>query len=156
MNHSFTWYMLDYISDAYNPLLFFIALLLTVRLFMSHKMRQSGKLFVLLSLGLLSVYTLMWADERYQLWPSLGLDYSTHTAFAFCMVWVLNRAIIKKHMLLVLLWVSLFSYFVLMIFQGYHSIADIFLHSSCFYLHYDAYRFHIYKSLNITNKANCV
>ena len=125
MSLPFTWHQLDYVADAYNPLLLLTTLVLIVRAFVHHKKSKGSRLLVLLILGLLSVYALKWTDERYLLWASLRLDYSTHTAFSICMVWIIHRAIANKRALLFLLWTSLMGYFALVIYQRYHSIADI-------------------------------
>jgi hypothetical protein len=76
----------------------------------------------ILIFGLLLAYGLMFIDARYQIWPTLGLDYSTHTAVALVMIIFLCIAVRKY----ALVWAgSLMCYFLLMLYQEYHSIADI-------------------------------
>lgn len=73
-----------------------------------------------LGLGLISTYGLMILDNTYTLWPALGLDYSTHTAFAltFCLPLVKHQHWSWGIVLLLYTWV--------METLSYHSWADIF------------------------------
>ena len=64
----------------------------------------------------------MFADERFGLWSGLGLDYSTHTAFAVAIITSVSA--MNRRWLFVLAPVLL-AYAALMIYLGYHSLLDI-------------------------------
>ncbi|MGH8591258.1 MAG: hypothetical protein ACREXX_18655, partial [Gammaproteobacteria bacterium] len=78
---------LDIIADAVNPAL---ALLALVFPWLDHEaIRRCGSRWSFWTRTLLSlavVYVLMFVDERFRLWPALGLDYSAHTAFAVAII----------------------------------------------------------------------
>jgi len=113
---------LDFIADLYVPVLAFFALASLLRTTMMRHWRQLGIHVAMILFGLLTAYGLMFVDIHLQLWPLRGLDYSTHTAVALIMV-IFLIITAKKYSLI---WViSLSSYFVLMLYQEYHSIADI-------------------------------
>jgi hypothetical protein len=61
-------------------------------------------------------------DSRTQIWPALGLDYSTHSAVTFALV---TRLSVASRPLRLPAAVSLVVYYGLMLYQRYHSIADI-------------------------------
>jgi len=64
----------------------------------------------------------MFLDAQLLIWPIFGLDYSTHTAVSLVMVIFLIISIKKFSFI----WVgSLLCYISLMLYQGYHSTADI-------------------------------
>ncbi len=115
-----TYEILDLICDSVNPLLFFtsVGCLLWLAYKRSWSVLSIG--LVSLSLGLVAVYGLLFFDEAYQLWPSFGLDYSTHTAFAFVCVFSLFQMTTQK------MWYVVFSvYCLLMLIQQYHTFLDI-------------------------------
>lgn len=116
---------LDVIADAYNSLLLLSLALFC--LFQTQKqefgLRTALSYAVELFLYLSVVYGLKYLDDRFGLWPSLGWDYSTHTAFALAMVWPL-----WLYLKAPLRWVWPFSfvmYAMLMMYQGYHTFTDI-------------------------------
>ena len=74
------------------------------------------------ALGLVVVYSIQFVDNRLMLWPSFGLDYSTHTAFAVSVTTSIVTA--SKRWLLLLLPI-LIAYAGLMMYLDYHSLADI-------------------------------
>lgn len=113
---------LDTIADAYIPALGVASIIIISKtatipnwpLFRTHA--------AITLCGLLIAYGLMLTDNQLQLWPRFGLDYSTHTAVAFILVIFLSTTARKYR----LAWMgSLISYVLLMLYQEYHSLADI-------------------------------
>ena len=112
-------YTLDHIADAYTPLLLLIALLDLVL-----RWRAGNKLHGLkLMYAVLAVYGWMFADSHFQLWRSLGLDYSTHTAAALALVMCI--ALRKRRAVKVVLGASLVLYGCLMSLLSYHTWPDM-------------------------------
>lgn len=112
-------YTLDQIADAYTPLLLVIALLDLVL-----RWRDGDKLHSLkLSYAVAVVYGWMFIDNRFQLWHSLGLDYSTHTAAA--LVLVIGIAMRKRLAVKIVLGSSLVLYGCLMSLLSYHTWPDM-------------------------------
>ena len=110
---------LDQIADAYTPLLLLLALLDLV-----FRWRNNDKLHSLkLMSAVVVVYGWMLADTRFQLWHSLGLDYSTHTAAALALVIVI--ALGKRLAVKIPLATSLVFYGCLMSALSYHTWADM-------------------------------
>jgi hypothetical protein len=72
--------------------------------------------------SLVLVYTIMFVDKHFEFWLGFGLDYSTHSALSLVLVMCLS---VMWRRLLVLWWGSLLGYFLLMLYQQYHSVADI-------------------------------
>lgn len=114
---------LDTIADSVNPLLACLALLFP---WLDRKaVRDRGSplgFWARTLLSLAAVYALMFADNRFHLWPSLGLDYSTHTAFAVAIVTSLGTMTFRW---LYFLGPVLAGYAGLMMYLGYHTLADI-------------------------------
>ena len=103
------------IADTYTPLLLLLALIDVVRSWL-----RGNKLhFVQLLCAIVVVYGLMLLDNRFLLWPRIGLDYSTHSAAAFALVVIigLRKNLIHK------LWLamSLVTYGCLMHLLNYHT-----------------------------------
>ena len=74
---------LDCIADLYNPFLLLCCFVLLAKRFYSNRSVKSLALQVMaLGLYLLGVYALMALDQRFYIWPALGWDYRTHSAFA--------------------------------------------------------------------------
>jgi hypothetical protein len=115
---------LDNIADSYIPMLAIIAFFASI--FVPSGFHSRIKITIY-RLGcvctLLSVaYGFMFLDNTYAIWPNLGLDYSTHTAVSSVLVLFLILLI----PLLSVLWItSLVVYYILMIYQQYHTISDI-------------------------------
>ena len=116
-----SWETLDAIADSVNPVLGIIALVWPW-LFWRGSWRRAALnvIATLISVGF--AYVVASLDTRYGWWPSVGLDFSTHTAVAVALVaslWAIKPS----------LWfawvVVLFGYAALMVYQGYHSLADI-------------------------------
>ncbi len=77
---------LDTIADAYTPLLALVCLGLLTKAGYQKQFSQLKiqGLFVIYSL-LVSYGIMVW-DNQFNMWPALGLDYSTHTAVAFSLM----------------------------------------------------------------------
>ena len=109
---------LDFIADSINPCL----LVLAFSIPWVQTRRPPWRFWGCTLLSLTVVYLIQWGDQRFQLWPSVGLDYSTHTAFAVAVIvslgaWQRRWFFILAPVLLV--------YAALMIRLDYHSLADI-------------------------------
>ncbi len=73
---------LDSVADSFDVVLTLLALA-APWLWRSWKgVRAAASYFLAALAGLGVVYGVMALDSRYGLWPSMGLDYSTHTAYA--------------------------------------------------------------------------
>lgn len=113
---------LDWIADAYTPLLAVIALVFIIIALFRSQWRLAGRRLLALAVVLSIAYGLMLLDGRFYLWPALGLDYSTHTAVAMVLVAFL---LAEEPRLSVLWFGSLAGYALLMLYQGYHTFSDI-------------------------------
>lgn len=115
---------LDTIADAYIPLLLAIYLGGLIRILYLDwpNYRRSGLTLLFGSGSLLIAYGIMFLDNATGIWPSLGMDYSTHTAVAFALIFSISLLFPAKR-----LWLtgSLVAYILLMLYQRYHSLADI-------------------------------
>jgi len=115
---------LDKIADSYIPVLAIIAFLASVLVSSGSQNRVKIALIRLSGLSILlgAAYGFMLLDNAYSIWPNLGLNYSTHTAVSLVLALFLVMLIPK----LFLLWsASLVVYCGLMLYQEYHSVADI-------------------------------
>ena len=113
---------LDTIADAYTPLLAVSALLAIIFIPSAKRFTDMVLRFLFLLLLLIMAYGLMFLDQWLDLWPALGWDYSTHTAVAFVLVIFLSIMLPK---LMAVFNASLVVYFALMLYQQYHTVADI-------------------------------
>lgn len=104
------------IADLYIPLLIFTWLFY---LYQEAAIRRAEIKILLLSL--LLVYTVMFLDNYFNIWPIWGLDYSTHSAVA--LIFVVNLTWRNKTLQL-LVPLSLLVYCCLMRKLNYHSFAD--------------------------------
>lgn len=117
---------LDTIADLYNPCILLAAFVSTIWQWRRHeqkKLRWLTTSFIEVGIYVAVVYGLWFLDKRFGLWPSQGWDYSTHTAFALAMVWPLWLYQVSYWR-----WVwpiSFVFYALLMLYQNYHTIADI-------------------------------
>ena len=116
-----TYQQLDAIADGVNPALAILALVLPYLVRPSH---QYGRLAFLLSTGvsMAVMYAIAWADRVAGLWSAFRLDYSQHTGFAAVLVFSLfawNRRLGAA------LAIVLIGYVALMLYQQYHTIADM-------------------------------
>ena len=116
---------LDAIADAYIPLLaiiFFIGL--TVSAVMVLKDRQFlRRVFVFFASLLGIAYGFMFLDNTFHLWPYVNLDYSTHTAVSLTLV-IANCLLARQFWKLIIS--SFILYVLLMLYQKYHTVLDIF------------------------------
>lgn len=116
-----TYELLDTIADAYNPLLFLGYIIFSVLYW-----RRGDRLAALRGFaGIVVAYGFMFIDNASKLWPSVGLDYSTHSAVALALIafhvhkrrWSSPAAIAFI--------ASLVLYYALEVYQQYHSVLDI-------------------------------
>lgn len=116
---------LDYIADLYIPILALLSLgsiLFPVRILWRSVGVGAARFILLLSL-IFIVYLVMFVDKVFLLWPKMdGLDYSTHTALALVLIVFLVDAHRSYKIPLI---GSFISYVILMLYQQYHSLADI-------------------------------
>jgi len=111
----------DMIADAYVPLLGVLCIVVLVRRLWIQRLESCRRgLYLIVLVGI--VYGVMFADKWGSLWGKLSLDYSTHTALAMALVVFL----FPRHRLVrISLVSSFFAYLGLMLYQEYHSMADI-------------------------------
>lgn len=113
---------LDAIADAYTPLLGGLWLILALSPLAQRQWRLAGMRIAFGLATLVVCYSLMFADKALGLWPAVGLDYSTHSAVAIAAVAILCTLLPRGRPV----WLaSLLAYFALMLYQRYHSVADI-------------------------------
>ncbi len=112
---------LDAIADSVNPILGLIAL--TWPWLQWRRQWRRAALHVLLTLlSVALAYAMSALDRTFGWWPSLGLDFSTHTAL--CVTLIVSLCFVRRS--LAALWIGVFiAYAALMVYQDYHSVADI-------------------------------
>jgi hypothetical protein len=113
---------LDAIADAYNPLLALVSLLLIAARVFKAKWKLAGVGMAGFMTVALVAYGLMFLDRHLGIWPAFGLDYSTHTATALGLVILLS---IEARRLATLWSISFICYVLLMLYQRYHTVADV-------------------------------
>ena len=115
---------LDFIADSVNPLLGVIALTTAFHPFFGREVRRGALYLVALLAGVAIAYGLMSIDSRTAVASRFGLNYSTHTAVAFTLVSFLTFVSTGHAQLL---FPGIFvAYALLMVYQQYHSLADIY------------------------------
>lgn len=116
-----TYEVIDAICDSVNPILFLASI--GVLGYFIIKKNYKHSLFVCLGTlyGLLVTYGILFIDTKIHLWEGMGMDYSTHTAFAFVMCSVIG-VFTKRPVLMA---VILAIYIIAMLYQKYHTVADI-------------------------------
>ncbi|ABC27153.1 conserved hypothetical protein [Hahella chejuensis KCTC 2396] len=114
--------ILDAIADSYNPLIGLVTLALLAYTTWRRRWAAAGRLALTLFGGLAVVYSLQWLDHSLGIWPALGMDYSTHTAVA--VVITLSLIAAAPHLRIPAL-TGLLGYGLLMLYQEYHSVADL-------------------------------
>lgn len=110
------------IADAYNPLLVLAWLGAVIH---TGRRRGGGAVATAglrLGAALLVVYGGRALDHALGLWPALGLDYSSHTAFAAALVMCSWRLRPRHGPALA---ISLLAYLALMWLLGYHTVMDM-------------------------------
>ncbi len=115
------------IADLYIPLL----VLITVRWFLyaffqipapDRCYKKAMRNVSATIMGMLVIYTFMFVDMQLNIFVTIGLDYSTHTALA--LVFIVTLSFVNKQVR----WIAISSmilYCLLMIYQKYHSFYDI-------------------------------
>jgi hypothetical protein len=116
-----TYEVIDAVCDSVNPILF-LSSIGVIGYFLIKK-NYKHSLFVGLGTlyGLLVTYGILFIDKKVQFWERMGMDYSTHTAFAFALCSVIGIFMEKA----VLMAVILAAYIIAMLYQRYHTVADI-------------------------------
>ena len=112
---------LDLVADSYIPLLAIISFIFIIRTMLQSLALGTLQLFSLLALLTLA-YGLMAIDNYFRLWSGFNLDYSTHTAVALALTLFLSKS---QTTYVKFAWASLIAYALLMLYQQYHTIADI-------------------------------
>jgi len=116
-----TYEIIDTICDAINPALFLGLVGLMGYQLYKKQFAVVGVLSFELLLGLVIAYGIRHLDVQFKIWEGFGSDYSTHTAVCLALLLVLCHAVgyIK-------LFIGLFVvYFILMLYQEYHTVLDI-------------------------------
>jgi hypothetical protein len=113
---------LDTVADLYVPFLAVLCGVVIGKRAWSHDWGKAKMAILFFIYGLVVTYGLMLLDDWFELWPKAGLDYSTHTAIAICLAAVLMFLVQSLSWLLGL---SLVGYGLLMLYQNYHTVADI-------------------------------
>lgn len=113
--------ILDTIADVYNPLLF-VGYIAYSAVYFKQKDRVA---WLVGFLGVALCYVIMFIDDKLNIWQAADLDYSTHSSVALALVFFhlhkRNRTSFKALAIIG----SLVAYYALVLFQRYHSIADI-------------------------------
>lgn len=97
-------HVLAVLADVYTPVLLLLALFYVARSWF----RGNKWHFAQFAYAVIVVYGCMFLDKYFQLWPRLGLDYSTHSAAAFALIAVISMGRVVSFV--VLLAVSFFLY----------------------------------------------
>lgn len=113
---------LDGIADAIDPLLLFFTIVAPQLLFSHLRKDQSLRFYRAAGAGLGNVYLWQWLDNQFRFWPSLGLDYSTHTAFAVTLI--VSLSVLRRNWLWGLV-PLLLVYAMLMKYLHYHTLLDM-------------------------------
>ncbi len=115
------------IADAYIPLLALASLALIARGAYHSGRKAAVPPLASLTASAAQVYLLMAVDNYVEIYPAFGLDYSTHTAVA----WVFMIQLLRSNSnYFNPLMTSLILYAALMVYQGYHTFADILMTSA--------------------------
>ena len=115
---------LDKIADSYIPVLAVVFLFgLAFRAVRKPGERRDLLRVFLFFAGMLIVsYGIKILDRVWHLWASVGLDYSTHTAVA--LTFVVSLCALTRRLWMVTV-ASFVLYALLMVYQKYHTLADI-------------------------------
>ncbi|KJF98789.1 hypothetical protein [Photobacterium leiognathi] len=110
------------IADVYTPMIALACLITILRVMMKGNVQQGLIRLGLVASSTLFIYGVIFLDNALHIWPTFGLDYSTHTAIALVFV---AYFIVYKSRLMHLIVISMFSYALIMVHQHYHTVADI-------------------------------
>jgi hypothetical protein len=116
-----TYRILDAVADSFNPLLALVALAIPL-LRKPRNLRATIAYYVSAGVAIGFVYLVRAIDNHYKLWPSLGLDYSTHSAFTASLV--VSIGALHRRWLAPLACAAI-GYFALELLMRYHGLADI-------------------------------
>jgi hypothetical protein len=113
--------LLDAIADSFNPLLAILALAmpLTRR---PRTLRATALYYLSTGAAIAVVYLVRAIDARQQIWASVGLDFSTHSAFAASLT--VSIGAFRRRWLAFLV-PLLIAYFCLLMIMRYHGLLDI-------------------------------
>ena len=123
---------IDFFADLYIPLLVVIWIIKLLLLIYAKQKRQCMDMWIGVLVNIIVAYGIMGLDNAFMLFKRVGLDYSTHTAVAFAIIF----SIIKYPMTTTkkapeqvafswALMLSLLIYLAVMKYQQYHTIADM-------------------------------
>ncbi len=110
------------IADIYIPLLAFLCAWLLYQYSLKRNRLKLVCLGGLLVVSIALVYAIRFMDKYFEFWLYFGWDYSTHSALSLVLVMCLS---VMWQRLLTLWLISLLGYFLLMVYQQYHSVIDI-------------------------------
>ena len=114
--------LLDSVADAVNPSLALFALAVPFTRAIRQRRALVTAYLVSTAIGIAGIYAVGALDRALGLWLRFGGDYSTHTAFATSLV---ASMMFWKPAWRVGLGAVLVAYLALIVFVGYHSIADV-------------------------------
>ncbi len=113
--------VLDKIADSYNPVLLIAFIVFSIIYY-----KRGDQLAGLKGLlGVLVCYLVMRLDNQLKLWESISLDYSTHSSVAFSLTYFLIHKRDVKSAASIGIITSLIFYYLLELYQKYHTILDI-------------------------------
>jgi len=116
-----TYQLLDAIADSFNPLFTIVALAVPwVR--RPRTFRTIAVYYLAAGAAIGVVYLVRAVDAHQQLWASIGLDYSTHSAFAASLT-VSISAFMRRWMAFLV--IALVAYFCVQLVMRYHGVWDI-------------------------------
>lgn len=117
-----TYQQIDFIADLYIPTLLVITVGLLIKDTASLGIKKQLEALSKQLVSIAIVYLFMAIDNALMIWPTVGLDYSTHTALALVFVITLSFRSLKCSLLSV---TSMLFYAMLMVYQQYHTVGDI-------------------------------
>jgi hypothetical protein len=112
---------LDAVADSFNPLIAAFALALPL-LRKPRRPRAIAAYSVAGAMAIAMVYVIRAIDAHLQIWDAMGLDFSTHSAFAASVA--VSIGVFSRRARLPLL-VLVLAYFGLELLLRYHTLADV-------------------------------
>jgi hypothetical protein len=116
-----TYRVLDAIADSFNPLLAMVALAAPL-VRRPRTLRTIVAYYLSAGMAVAIVYLVRAIDARQQIWASIGLDFSTHSAFAASLT--VSISALRRRWLVPLV-LMLFAYFCLQLIMRYHGLLDV-------------------------------